>query len=85
MLLGESVFYDKCVLLEKTLSAFTLLKSVLQGQTCLLLQVSFDFLFLHFFPYDENASFLVLALEGLVSLLRMSEFQFLSQLLSQWL
>ena len=32
---------------EMTLSAFALLHSVLQGQSCLLLQVSLDFLLLH--------------------------------------
>ena len=47
--------------------------------------ISLDFLLLHFFPYDENAPFLVLVLKGLVSLLRMSQFQLLNQLLSQWL
>ena len=79
---------SKCIpvcSLGKTLSAFTLLQSVLQGKTCLLLQISLDFLLLHSFPYDENAPFLVLVLEGLVCLLRMSQFQLLSQLLNQWL
>ena len=51
MLLEEGVFYDQCVLLRKLL-AFALLHSVLQGQICLLLQVSLDFLLLHFSPYD---------------------------------
>ena len=32
---------------EMTLSAFTLLHSVLQGQSCLLFRVSLDFLLLH--------------------------------------
>ena len=36
--------------LGKTLSAFALLHSVLQGQTCLLLQVSLDFLLLQSSP-----------------------------------
>ena len=86
---GRECFLWSMCSIGKTLSAFTLLQSVLQGQTCLLLQVSLDFLLLHFFPYDENAPFLVLVLEGLVSLLRMSQFQLLSQWLwhrlgSQW-
>ena len=49
VLLGESVCYDQCVLLAKWL-AFALLHFVLQGQTFLLLQVSPDFLLLHFSP-----------------------------------
>ena len=36
--------------LGKILLAFALLHSVLQGQICLLLQVSLDFLFLHSSP-----------------------------------
>ena len=36
--------------LGKTLLAFVLLHSVLQGQICLLLQVSLDFLLLHSSP-----------------------------------
>ena len=43
--------------LGKTLLAFALLHSVLQGQTCLWLQVSLDFLLLHFSPYDEKDTF----------------------------
>ena len=35
---------------KKSLSAFALLHFVLQGQTCLLLQVSLDFLLLHSTP-----------------------------------
>ena len=37
----------------ETLLALALLHFVLQGQTCLLLQVSLDFLLLHSSPYDE--------------------------------
>ena len=40
----EGVCYDQCLLLAKLLLAFALLHFVLQGQTCLLLQVSLDFL-----------------------------------------
>ena len=49
--------------LVRTLLAFTLLHSVLQGQICLLLQVFHDFLLLHSSPY-----YWVLVLEGLVGL-----------------
>ena len=41
--------------LVKTLLAFALLHFVLQGQTCLLLQVSLDFCIP--VPYDEKDSF----------------------------
>ena len=55
----------------KTLLAFVLLLFVLQGQTCLLLQVSLDFLFLHSSPlWWKEHLFLVLVLKGLVSLHR---------------
>ena len=47
MLLEKDVSYDQCVLFGKILLAFDLLHFVLQGQTCLLLQVSLDFLLLH--------------------------------------
>ena len=54
MLLEEGICYDQCVLLAKLL-AFALLHFVLQGQTCLLLQVSLDFLlFCIPVPYDEK-------------------------------
>ena len=50
------------------LLALALLHFVLQGQTCLLPQVSLDFLFLHLVPYDEkDIFFLVFILEGLVN------------------
>ena len=49
MLLEEGVWYDQSILLEKLL-AFALLHSVLQGQICLLVQVSLDFLLLHSSP-----------------------------------
>ena len=44
MLLEKGLCYDQCLLLAKLLLAFALLHFVLQGQTCLLLQVSLDFL-----------------------------------------
>ena len=46
VLLEEGVCYDKCIVLANTLVNFALLHFVLQGQTCLLLQVSLDFLLL---------------------------------------
>ena len=49
VLLEESVCYDMCSF-DKTLLAFSLLHFLLQGQTCLLLQVSLDFLLLHSNP-----------------------------------
>ena len=61
--------------LGKILLAFALLHSVLHGQTCLLLQVSHDFLLLHSSPYDEkDIVFLVFVLEGLVGLQRTFSF-----------
>ena len=48
--------------------AFALLHCVLQGQTCLLFQVSLDFLFLHSIPFNEKDIFLALVLEGLLDL-----------------
>ena len=50
------------VSLDKALLAFALLHFVLQGKTCLLLQVCLDFLLLHsspIFPYDEKNIFVV--------------------------
>ena len=46
-LLEKVVCYDLFVLLTKLLLSVALLHYVLQGQTCLLFQVSFDFLLLH--------------------------------------
>ena len=50
VLLEEGVCYDQSVLLAKLLLAFALPHFVLQGQTCLLLQVSLGFLLLHSSP-----------------------------------
>ena len=53
--------------LGKTLLAFDLLHFVLQGQICLLFQVSLDFLLLHSSPLSwKGHLFRVLVLEGLV-------------------
>ena len=49
VLLEEGVCCDQCVLLEKLLT-FSLLHFVLQGQICLLLQVSLDFLLFYSSP-----------------------------------
>ena len=77
MLLEEGVCCDQCILLVKLL-AFALLNSVLQSQTCLLLQVSLDFLLLHSSPYNKkNIFFLVLVLEGLVGHQRIIQIQLL--------
>ena len=62
--------------LGKALLAFALLHSVLQGQICLILQVSLDFLFCIPFPYNKNL-FWVLVLEGLVGLHRIIQLQLL--------
>ena len=64
--------------LGKTLLAFGLLHSVLQGQTCLLLYISLDFLLLHSSPLDEKDIFLlVLVLDGLVGLHKTVQLQLL--------
>ena len=60
--------------LSKSLLAFAVLHFVLQGQICLLLQLSLDFLLLHSSPHDEKDTFFfclfVLVLEDLVGLHR---------------
>ena len=77
VLLEEGVFYDQCVL-GKTLLAFALLHSILQGQICLLLQVFLDFLLLHSSPlWWKGYLFLVLVLEGLVGLHKTVQLQLL--------
>ena len=70
MLFKEGVCYDQCVLLVKLL-AFVLLHFVLQGQICLLLQVSLDLLLLHSNPLRlREHLFLVLVLDDLIGLYR---------------
>ena len=57
--------------LGKTLLAFALPHFVLQEQTCLLLRVSLDFVFLHSSSlWWKGRLFLVLVVEGLISLHR---------------
>ena len=69
MLLQEGVSYDQCILLAKLSLAFAVLHFVLQGQTCLLLQISPDFLLLHSSPLCRRGYlFLVLVLEGPIDL-----------------
>ena len=64
--------------LGKTLLAFALLHSVLQGQIFLLLQVSIDFLLLHSSPlWWKRHLFWVLVLEGLVGLQRSTQLHLL--------
>ena len=77
------VFGRGCLLwpvrsLGKTLLAFALLHFVLQGQTCLLLQVSLDFMILHSSPlWWKGHLYLVFILEGLVGLHRTVQLQVL--------
>ena len=76
--LEEDVCYDQCVLLAKTLLAFSLLHFVQQGETCLLLQVFLDFLLLHSYAlWWKGHRFLVLVLECLVGHHRTVELQLL--------
>ena len=64
--------------LGRTLLAFVLLHSVLQGQIYLLLQVFLDFLLLHSRPlwWKGHLFFWVLVLKGLVGLHRTVQFSF---------
>ena len=76
--LEEGVYYDQCILLTKLL-AFALLHSVLQGQICLLIQVSLDFLFLRSSPlWWKGHLFWVFVLGGLIGLHRTIHFNFFS-------
>ena len=83
VLLEEGVSYDQCALLTKLLLlAFSLPHFVLQDQTCLLLQVSLDFLLLHSRPlWWKGHIFLVLVLEGLIGLHKTIQLQLLQLLL----
>ena len=75
----EDVCYVQCILLAKLL-VFVLLHFVLQGQVCLLLQVSLDFLLLHSSPlWWKGHLFLVLVLEGLIGHHRMLQLQLFQQ------
>ena len=77
VLLEEGVCHDHWVLLAELLLAFVLLHSVVQGQICLLLQESLDFLLLHFIPlWWKGHLFLVLVIEGLLGLLEPINFSF---------
>ena len=82
VLLEKDVWYDQCFLLAKLL-AFVLLHSVLQGQTCLLLQVFLDFLLFAFQPaMMKRTSFLGVSSKVLVDLLGTAQ---LHLLLHYWL
>ena len=71
VLLEESVCCWPVRSLGKTLLAFGLLHSVLQGQICLLLQVFLDFVLLHSSPLQwKGHLFWLLVLEGLIGLHR---------------
>ena len=73
----EGLLWPVCSL-DKILLAFALLRFVLQGQIFLLLQVSLDFLLLHFSPlWWKGQLFWVLVLEGLVGLHRTVQLQLL--------
>ena len=65
VLLEEGICYDQCILLEKLL-AFALFHFVLQHHTCLLFQISLEFLLLPSNPLLRKGPFLcvVLILEG---------------------
>ena len=72
---GRGFCYEQCVLFAKLLGCAQL-HLVFQGQTCLLLQVSLDFLLLHSSPlWWKGLLFWVLVLEGLVDLHRTIQFQ----------
>ena len=75
---GRGCFLQPVCSLGKTLLAFDLFHSVLQGQIFLLLWVSLDFLLLHSSPlYWRGHLFSVLVLEGLVGLHRTLQLQLL--------
>ena len=57
VLLEKGVCSDQCVLLTELLLAFALLHFVLQGQACVLLQVSLDFVLFIPIPCDEKDIF----------------------------
>ena len=82
LVLAKCVCYDQCILLAKL--CWPLPASFcIEGQTCLLVQVSLDFLLLHSNPlWWKGHLFLVLVLEGLVGLQRTSQLQLLRH---QWL
>ena len=68
--LKKGICYDQCILLAEIQLAFALLHFVLQGQTCLLLQVSRDFLILYSIPLWWKDIFFFDALDILVSVHR---------------
>ena len=74
----ECLLWSMCSL-GKTLLTFALLHFVLQGQTCLLFQLSLDILLLHSSPlWWKGHLFLVWVLEVLVGLHRTVQLSFFS-------
>ena len=86
-LVGKGYFLWPTCFLEKTLLAFALLHFILQGQTCLLFQVSLDLLLLHSNPLWWKGHLLGgLGLEGVGGLHRIAHLQLLwHQWLRHWL
>ena len=78
-LVGRGCLLWPVLSLHKTLLDLVLLSFVLQGQTCLLFQVSLDFLLLHSNPlcWKGHLFFWLLVLEGLIGLHRPKQLQFL--------
>ena len=75
---GRGYFLWPVHSLGKTLLAFALFHFVLQGQICLLFQVSLDFLLLHYSPlWWKRHLFWVLLLEGLLGHHRTIQLQLL--------
>ena len=77
--IGRGCFLWPVHSLGKTLLAFALLHFVLQGQMCLLLQVSLDLIILHTSPlWWKGHLFWVLVVEVLVGLHRTDQISFFS-------
>ena len=76
VLLEEGVCYDQCIL-DRTWLAFALLHSVLQGQICLLLHVSWLPTFAFQSPIMIGHLFWVLDLKGLIGIHRTVQLQLL--------
>ena len=84
VLLGQGVCNHQCVL-SKTLLVFSQLHFVLEGQICLFLHVSLDFLLLHSgHLWWKGHLFCVLVLENLVGPLRTFQLHFLLHYLLEY-
>ena len=78
LVVGKGCLLWSVCFLDKTLLASVLPHFVLQGQTCLLLQVSLDFLLLYSNAQGwKGHPFSVLVLEGVLGLHRTGQLQFL--------